>query len=139
KYNFRYFDHTADAMFEGYGKTIEEAFSNCALAMFNILTDIKKVKPLKKINFSVKADKYEKLLFDFLDELLFYLDTEHLIFSKFNIKILEKDNIFFLNCDAFGDDIKNYERHGDIKAPTYNEMLIKKEKNKWIVRAVVDI
>ena len=57
---FKYFDHTADAMFESYGKTIEEAFVNSGLAMFNIITNVDKVKPVKSFDIHVKADTYEK-------------------------------------------------------------------------------
>ncbi len=132
---YKYFDHTADAMFESYGKTIEEAFENAALAMFNILTDIKKVKAKEKIEFQIKTDTNEKLLFDFLDELLFYMDTEGLLFSKFNVKINKKS----LKCTAKGDKAINYKTHGDIKAPTYNEMKISKTEKGYKIRAVVDI
>ena len=40
---FRFLEHTADAKFQAYGKNIEEAFSNAALAMFSVITDIKKI------------------------------------------------------------------------------------------------
>lgn len=137
---FRYFDHTADVMFEGYGKTIEEAFSNSCLAMFNILTDIKKVKAKRSFEIKIKADKLEKLLFDLFDELLFYLDTEHIIFSSFEkMKIAKIGKDYNLSCIASGDLAQNYEKHGDIKAPTYNEMSIKEGKTGWTIRAVVDI
>ncbi|MFH2021288.1 MAG: (d)CMP kinase [archaeon] len=135
---FRYFDHTADTMFEGYGKTLDEAFSNCALAMFNLLTDISQVKHVKTIKLSLKSDTIEKLLFDFLDELIFYLDTEHIIFSKIDLKI-KKGKQITLDCTMKGDMASNYVTKGDIKAPTYNEMKIFKKDNKWVVRAVVDI
>ncbi|AJF62021.1 TPA: archease [Candidatus Woesearchaeota archaeon] len=138
--SFKYFDHTADVMFEGYGKTLEEAFGSAALAMFNLLTDIEKVKAAKKYKLGIIADTKEKLLFDFLDELLFYLDTEHIIFSKFeDMKIAKKNNLYFFECTALGDLASNYRTHGDVKAPTYNEMLIKEEKGKFSVRVVVDI
>jgi SHS2 domain-containing protein len=142
---FRYIDHTADAMFESYGKTLEEAFENSALAAFNIITDITKVKPRKSYKLKIEADTHEKLLFDFFDELLFYLDTEHILFSKFEkMKITKEEKKagkqhFILECIAFGDLASNYERHGDIKAPTYNEMSIKKTDIGWTIRAVVDI
>ncbi len=137
---FKYFDHTADVMFEAYGKTIEEAFSNAGIAMFNILTDITKVKAIKSFNIEVKADKYEKLLYDFLDELLFYMDTEHMIFSEFkNMKITKENNVYILTCVAYGDLASNYDTHGDIKAPTYNEMLIKETSDGFVLRIVVDI
>jgi SHS2 domain-containing protein len=137
---FKYFDHTADAMFESYGKTIEEAFINSGLAMFNIITKIDKVKAVKSFEIQIRADTYEKLLFDFFDELLFYLDTEHIISSKFeNMKIERRGSHYELFCKVSGDLAENYERHGDIKAPTYNEMSIKEDKKGWVIRAVVDI
>lgn len=137
---YKYLDHTADAMFESYGKDMEEAFVNSALAMFNILTDITKVKSEKKFEIEVKANSYEKLLFDFLGELLFYLDTEHMLFSKFdNMKITKVDNKYELFCSAIGDLASNYDTHGDIKAPTYNEMSIKETDDGVIIKAVVDI
>ena len=33
--NFEYLDHTADVQLHAWGATLEEAFQNCALAMFN--------------------------------------------------------------------------------------------------------
>ena len=136
---FKYLDHTADVMFESYGKTIEQAFKNAGLAMFNILTDITKVKQLKRFAIKVKADTLEKLLFDFFDELLFYLDTELMIFSKFENLVITKNKGYELNCIAVGDLASNYDTHGDIKAPTYNEMEIKETENGVTIRAVVDI
>jgi len=115
---------------------MEEAFSNSAKAMFNILVDIKKVKKEHKIVFSLSASTHEKLLFDFLSELLFYLDTEFLLFSKFEIKITKG---LKLECVAFGDKAINYETKGDVKAMTYNEMSISKSKEGIKIRAVVDI
>ncbi|MBN2368443.1 archease [Candidatus Woesearchaeota archaeon] len=137
---FRYFDHTADAMFESYGKTMDEAFANAGLAMFNILTDISKVEAVKSFAVKVSADTLKKLLFDFFDELLFLLDTEHMLFSRFdNLKIKGEEGSYSLECTAFGDLASKYETHGDIKAPTYNEMSIKKTESGVIIRAVVDI
>ena len=136
---YKYFPHTADAMFESYGKTIEETFCNSAEAMFNILVDINKVKQDKNIEFSVKANSYEKLLYDFLTELLFYLDTEFLLFSKFEINIKKQKNDYVLNCIAVGDIALNYETKGDIKSITYNEMNISETKTGFVIRVVVDI
>ena len=77
----------------------------------------------------------EKLLFDFLDELIFLMDTEFVILSEFQVKI--KNNK--LECTARGDYAQNYTTHGDIKAPTYNEMSIKETDNGFVLRVVVDI
>jgi len=137
---YKYLDHTADAMFECYGKTLEELFANAGLATFNLLTDIIKVKQIKSFKIDLSSNKLEKLLFDFLDELLFYLDTEHMLFSDFkNIIIKENNGEYTLSCTAIGDVASNYETHGDVKAPTYNEMVIKKTNKGFSAVVVVDI
>ena len=55
------------------------------------------------------------------------------------MKIEKKKELYTLKCTALGDFAANYETHGDVKAPTYNEMSIKEEKGKFTIRAVVDI
>ena len=41
---YEYFDVTADIGFYAYGNSLEEAYENAGLAMFNVITDINKVK-----------------------------------------------------------------------------------------------
>ena len=41
KLKYDYFDVTADIGFYAYGKSLEEAYENAGLAMFNVITDIK--------------------------------------------------------------------------------------------------
>ena len=135
---YKYLDHTADAMFEAYGRTLAEMFAHAGLAMFNILTDIDKVKQQKSFTFTIKADSLEKLMFDFLDELLFYLDTEHMLFSSYDITISHNGD-YKLKCIASGDVASAYETHGDVKAPTYNEMEIVQKEGTYRARVVVDI
>ena len=42
---YKYLDHTADAKFQAFGKSLEEAFENAALAAFNIIVKTEDVKP----------------------------------------------------------------------------------------------
>jgi len=135
---FKYFDHTADVMIESYGKDLEEAFMNAAEGMFGILTDIKKVKSEKKFNFAIENKKLETLFFDFIDELIYIMDTEFVILSSFEVTITQ-DEIYHLKCSCYGDKAVNYDRHGDIKAPTYNEMEITCNPDDVKIRFVVDI
>ena len=40
---YKLLEHTADAMVEAYGKDLGERFGNAAYAMFDLMTDLKKV------------------------------------------------------------------------------------------------
>jgi SHS2 domain-containing protein len=134
---YKYLSHTADAKFMAFGKDIEEVFRNSGIAMFNILGETKKVKVTKSKKIKIKADSYESLLYDFLDELLYLLDTEDLFLKDIkNIKITKE---FELTGIVHGDDYKNYDLKGDIKAVTYNDMSIKKTNKGYETTVVVDI
>jgi SHS2 domain-containing protein len=134
---FKFLNHTADIKFQSFGKDIKEVFENSALAMFNSMYDGKvKSKINKKIK--VKGKDFESLLYNFLEELLFLLDSENFFLSKIKkIKIDEKN--FKIKSEISGDDAKNYEIHSDVKAITYNEMFVKKIKNKWVAQVVLDV
>jgi SHS2 domain-containing protein len=123
---YKFLKHTADAKFKAFGKDIDEVFANSALAMFNILGDTKRVKVTKTKKIKIKAKKYESLLYDFLDELLFLLDTKNFFLHK--VKEIKISENFELKATAVGDNYKNYDLKGDIKAITYHDMSIKKTK-----------
>ncbi|MBI5392662.1 archease [Candidatus Woesearchaeota archaeon] len=138
---FKYLDHTSEAKFQAYGKTLEEAFANAVLAMYNMLTDIKKVKQVVRKEIEIKAPKLDTLLFDFLDQFVILLDTEGLIVSYVDsLTITKKFEMYTLKAIVKGDSYKAYDAHGSLKAITYNDMIIKEQKNGlWIVQVVVDI
>jgi SHS2 domain-containing protein len=134
---YEFLEHTADAKFRAYGKTLEEAFSNAAEAMFSVMIDCSKVKPAEKREISVTGSDAKSLLYNFLEEILFLLDSEgFFLHSVKNLKI--KGNM--LTAVLLGDSSnEHYETHGDVKAVTYNDMLINKEKGKCFVQVVVDV
>ncbi|MCK4967511.1 MAG: archease [Candidatus Aenigmarchaeota archaeon] len=137
---YEYLEHTADAKFKAYGKTLESAFSNSALAVFNIIVDTKKVDSKIKKEIKLSGKNKESLLFDFLDELLFFLDSENFILHEvLDIEIINKNDEFLLSANVVGDEInEKYEVAGIVKAITYNEMEIIKKNGSWVITAVVD-
>jgi len=133
---YKFLEHTADAKFVAYGKNIGEAFSNAALALTSILFDPPKVKPKIKKEIKVEGKDEKALLYNFLEEILFLLDAKHFLLHK-----VEKISIKGNKLTAFvsGDSAQNYKTSGDIKAVTYNDMEIKKIKEKVSVQVVVDL
>jgi SHS2 domain-containing protein len=134
---FIFLEHTADVKFQAFGKNLEEVFINSALAMREVLHK-GKIKGKKIVKIKVKGKDIESLLYNFLEEFLFLLDSKNFIFSEISdLKIDEKK--FELKAEISGDDAKNYEFKMDIKAVTYHEMFVKKEKGKWVAQVVLDI
>lgn len=146
---WKFHAHTADAKFEAYGKTLEELFTNAALACFEIITDTTVVKTNKQFSLAITAKQYESLLFDFLDELLFLLDTEGFLLHEIqDVNIVFENNTYSLTATVYGDYHKGYDVSCNVKAVTYNDMYIKTpketnikegENNAWQCQVVVDL
>jgi len=120
-----------------FGSDIEEVFANSALAMSNILGETTKVKGVKEHKIKLKARNHERLLFDFLEELVFLLDTENFFLHK--VKKIKISKTFVLEAVVVGDNSKNYDLKSDIKAVTYSDMKIEKTKKGYEATVVVDI
>ena len=134
---FYFLEHTADVKFQAFGKNLDEAFKNSALALKEVIFK-EKVKENKKIKIKVNGNDFESLLYSFLEEFLYLLEAENFIFNRIeNIKIDEKK--MKLEAVASGDKASNYGLINPVKAITYNEMFVKKEKENWIVQVVLDV
>ena len=135
---FIFLEHTADIKFQAFGKTLEECFENSALAFAQAMYG-GKVKDKKNKKIKVKGKDLESLLYNFLEELLFLLDSENFFLSKTKVKIKKKEDKYELNAELKGDNAKNYKIGLDVKAVTYNEMFVRKEGKKFICQVVLDV
>jgi SHS2 domain-containing protein len=133
---YKFLPHTADIKFQAFGKSFKEVFENSALAMFKSISENKvKEKVSKKIK--VKGKDFESLLYNFLEEFLVLFDSDNFLGAKIkNLKINIKK--FEIKAEVLGDDAKNYETT-HIKSVTYNEMFVKRLKDKFISQVVLDV
>lgn len=140
KKKYEFFEHTADAKFKAYGKNLEEAFANAALATTAIMTDINKIKPVTVRNMHIESKNKESLLYDFLEELLYYLDTEGFLLANVKEIHIQKAEKYSLDVVLEGDYAeKGYEVHTAIKSVTYNDMKIEEKEDEVIIQVVHDI
>jgi SHS2 domain-containing protein len=137
---FEFFDVTADAGIKAYGKTLEEAFENAALAMFEVITNTNTINPEIKKEIQVESEDEYALLYDWLSEFLVILDSEFIVFSKFDVKIKKNGEEYVLNGTAWGEEFnpKKHESKAEVKAVTYHLMNIKKN-DSYMVQLIVDI
>lgn len=137
---YEYFDHRADIGVRGIGSTLEEAFQEAAKAMFGVMGNIGKVGDRKSIDIECDADDETGLLVEFLNKLLSEADINDMFFSDFSVKI-EKGKKFRLIGKAFGEkrDADKHELKLEVKAATYSNAKVEKQKGKFIAQCVVDV
>ncbi len=140
KYEYLY--HIADAKFRAYGATLEEAFENAALAMFNVMIDTSKVesKELRKIE--ITSPDIKMLLADWLSELLYMFEVDDIVFCEFNISRIEKSGEeFSLTGKAWGEpiDLSRHRFDAQVKAVTLHELEVEQDDGgAFWVQVVVD-
>ncbi len=134
---FGFLAHTADIKFQAFGNSLKEAFENSALALFKTIYD-KKIKEKEKFKIKVQGNDLESLLYNFLEEVLVLIDSKNFLPAKIKILKFNKEN-FKIEAEVQGDDAENYQISMHVKAITYNEMFIKKIKNKFVAQVVLDI
>ncbi len=131
---------TADVAFEAKGRTLSELFESAAMALFDIMANPKKVK--KKIikKFGLEEKNLEDLMFKFLDEIIFFKDSDALVFNSSKVDVKQNKNLK-LTAALYGDkiDYKKQELKVDPKAVTMHKFEVKKEKGNYFARVIVDI
>ena len=142
KKRFEFLEHVSDAFVAGYGDTLEEAFENVALGMFEVMTNTSKVKPRIKTTIKAEAEDKQALLYTWLEQLLIKFETEGNLYSKFKVdKIEETSNGFRLTSTQWGEpyDSKKHSSRTAIKAVTYHGMEISEADGKITVKVLFDI
>nr|MDO8134326.1 archease [Candidatus Njordarchaeum guaymaensis] len=138
---YRFLEHTADVMIEAHGASIGEAFSFAAKAMFDVMIDTSRVVPRQSMKIKVSAKDLEGLLYSWLEELLYRFDVKRIAFSEFEFTVVEKKGVMRGMGEAKGElyDPGKHSRRTEVKAVTYEEMLIAKTSNGFKVRFILDI
>jgi SHS2 domain-containing protein len=139
---YRFLDDIAcaDAAFEAGGSTLEELFRDSATAAFEVMADLKTVKPFLAREIMLENEAVDGLLIDWLSELVFLKDSDSILFSQFEVNI-RKNDVYVLKGVAKGEKIDR-EKHiirSDVKAVTYHLLEVKKTGDKWVARVVLDI
>lgn len=125
--------HTADLKIRVSSSTLEGLFKKSLSAINRYLNPtIKKTGKPKEIVIEFEKKDILISLIDFLSEMLSKTYIEKRIFSVNEISFKDK-----IEIKLKGEEYKNLKR--EIKAVTYHQAKLKKERNKFIFEFIVDI
>ena len=127
---YEYLDHTADVQLHAWGDTLEEAFEQCAMAMFGYMTDTGTVEPLQTIEVETQGDDLQSLLFHFLDEWLYKFSADEFFIPQ-EVKVLNIDQRNFkIRSIGWGEEfsLSKHPQGTEVKAITYSAMQVYNEE-----------
>ena len=135
---YEFFEHTADLGLRIRAADLDTLFAGAARALFAAIVDnLDAVQPLHQVEVRLPADDREYLLFDWLKGLLYRFDTEHLLFSRFEVRVDEHG----LTGTAWGEplDRDRHELGHEVKAITYHGLRVEQTADGWLAEVIVDI
>jgi len=135
---FEIMDHTADVGIAVWGDSLEEVFVTAARGMFSLITDIETIDKAVSYEVQLEASDREELLVVWLNELLYLLDTENVIFGDFEIITVTEVS---LTAKALGDklDLARHTIKTQIKAATYHMLKIEPSEGHFRAQVILDI
>jgi len=135
---FEVFEHTADVGVVGRGRTLQELFANMGLAMFQVVVDLDTVAEKEAREVEAEGHDWESLLVRWLNELIYYLDAEGMLFRRFDVAEVSP---YRLRARAWGErmDPQRHELRVGIKGVTRHLLQVSREDGWWRARVVFDI
>src|SRR5262245_27645014 len=132
------FDHTADLGLRIRAPDLESLFVESAQCLFEaILEDLGTIQSLRRVDVKLDKDEPEYLLFDWLKELLYHFDSEHLLFGRFEVRVNEQG----VKGSAWGEplDRSRHNLEHEIKAITYHGLKVEQTEDGWLAGVIVDL
>ncbi len=133
---------TADIAFEATGRDLAELFTAAADATMNVMIDnLDAIEPRETRCIALKNDAIDMLLFDFLQELIYFKDADRLLLRIREVQIDEKEDAYSLNAMAAGEplDPARHQQRADVKAVTLHDFRVEKTDGGWKASVLLDI
>ena len=133
---------TADIAFEATGRDLSELFTSAANATMNVMIEnLDAIEPRETRRIELKNDEIDMLLFDFLQELIYFKDAERLLLRVREMRIEEKEGTYSLEATTAGEplDARRHQQRADVKAVTLHNFGVEKTEGGWKARVLLDI
>ena len=135
---FKIIDHTADIGIIAYGADIEQLFSNAAYALFSLIVEPESITERMHGYIRVAAENSEYLLVAWLNELIYFFDTKHILFNRFEIKGLNNNQLTAI-CYGEAIDPLRHRLKRYVKAATYHMLEIESCASGYKAQVIFDI
>lgn len=134
---WEHFSHEADIGIRGIGSSVEDAFAMAAMALTEVVTKSEKLSPHLTIHIHCKEDDLELLFYDWINALVYEMDTKKILFKTFRVRI----NNGQLEAVCEGEKINPLKQDlaVEVKGATMTELKVIQLKEQWIAQCVVDV
>ena len=135
---FEILDHTADIGIIVHGENLKRLFENAGEAFFHLITDLRKVKGRIERRVTIGAESLDRLMVDWLSELLYLHDVENLLFKGFNVDSVGEGGLkAAVKGEPFQEGVHVIKT--EVKAVTYHQIEVRQENGGWRAQVILDL
>jgi SHS2 domain-containing protein len=135
---FEILDHTADIGIVVHGQNLKALFENAGEAFFHIITDLRKVRRRVEKRIDIKGESLDRLMVDWLSELLYLHDVESLLFKGFKVDSVGEGGLkAIVKGEPFQEGVHVIKT--EVKAVTYHQIEVRQENGRWRAQVILDL
>lgn len=133
---FEVLDVSGDAGLRVFGRDLAMLFANAAAGLYDLVTDVSRIRTLRSVELEAEAGTLEGLLVSWLNELIFRIDAHGFIAKEITIRelrvpVLPADDPsgFRIEASLTGEefDASRHEQRLLVKAATWHRLKIVQE------------
>ncbi|MHC4469455.1 MAG: archease [Planctomycetota bacterium] len=139
---YEYLDHTSEIGLLATGPTVEDAFAEAARGLFGIQVDRSALTPEAEVEVRAEGHDLEECFVEYLNAFIARQDIDDLILLDVTPpRFVEAAEGFALTGRAQGvaREKASEHRETEVKAVTYQGLLVERIEDGWRARCVVDI
>jgi SHS2 domain-containing protein len=135
---FELFEHTADLGLRVTATDLDGLFVDAAAGLFAMIVEpAPHGRPVGCRSFEIAGDRHDFLMVDWLGELLYLFDTEHLLPGEIEVEVHDRGLRGSAACFAL--DSGDYRLLREVKAITYHGLKVERTDDGWLAEVIVDI
>jgi SHS2 domain-containing protein len=138
--SFEVFEHTADVGLRVTAKSLEDLFVAAGRGVFSLVVENPEaIEPRQTVRIGIESEDLVGLFVDWLRELIYRFETEHLLLSEFRIELSNDRRQLRADCRGETADWSRHLPDNELKAVTYHGLKVEQTADGWEAEVIFDI
>ncbi len=132
----------ADIAFRAWGPDVAEVFRAAGDAVTNaMIENLDAIRPRESRALQLSNDALDLLLFDLLQELIYFKDAEQLLLRLHRVQVEQREALYAVSAEARGEKLDPARHHQrvDVKAVTLHRFKLEQTPAGWEALVILDI
>jgi SHS2 domain-containing protein len=135
---WEHYSHGADIGIRGFGRSVEEAFEQAAVALTAVVADVASVRPSVQVEIDCEAPDLELLFVSWLNTIIYEMAVRNMLFSKYRAVLSALSLTGVLVGEAI--DPVRHQPAVEVKGATVTDLKVECELGgRWVAQCIVDV